>query len=54
MSEGALSQASLVGSKERHPMKKEATPKRKGLKSKTTDKKGGNPKMQGTQKKDNR
>jgi hypothetical protein len=33
-------------------MKKEATPKWKGLKKKTFDKKRGNPKTQGTQKKD--
>jgi hypothetical protein len=33
-------------------MKKEATPKRKGLKTKTSDKKRGNPKMQEAQNKD--
>jgi hypothetical protein len=31
-------------------MKKGATPKRKGLKRKTSDEKRGNPKMQGAQK----
>jgi hypothetical protein len=34
----------LVGSKEKPPMKKEATPKRKGLKTKTSDEKRGNSK----------
>jgi hypothetical protein len=33
-------------------MKKEATPKCKGLKIKTSDEKRGNPKMQGAQNKD--
>jgi hypothetical protein len=40
------------GSNQRPPMKKEATPKHKGLKSKTSDEKRGNPKMQGAQIKD--
>jgi hypothetical protein len=39
-------------SKERHPMKNEATPECKGLNRKTSDKKWGSPKMQGAQKKD--
>jgi hypothetical protein len=34
------------------PMKKEATPKHKGLKTKTSDEKRGNPKMQGAKTKD--
>jgi hypothetical protein len=37
----------MRGSKERPPTKKEVTPKREGLKRKTSDKKRGNPKMQG-------
>jgi hypothetical protein len=41
-----------MGSKERPLMKEEATPKRKRLKRKTFDKKRGNHKTQGTQKKD--
>jgi hypothetical protein len=39
MTEGALSQPSFVGSKQIPPMKKEATPKHKGLKAKTSDEK---------------
>jgi hypothetical protein len=39
MTKGTLLQPSLVGSKERLPMKKEATPKRKGLKRNTYDEK---------------
>jgi hypothetical protein len=39
MNECALLQPSFVGSKQRSPMKKEATPKHKGLKTKTFDKK---------------
>jgi hypothetical protein len=49
--EGTLLHSFLVGSKEKPPMKKEATPKRKGLKTKTSDGKSGNPKMQGAQNK---
>jgi hypothetical protein len=41
MTKGTLLQPSLVGSKERLPMKKEATPKRKGLKRNTYDEKKG-------------
>jgi hypothetical protein len=52
MNEGVLLHPSLVGSKQRPPMKKEATLKRKGLKTKTSDKKRGNPKTQGAQNKD--
>jgi hypothetical protein len=40
------------GSKQRPPMKKEATLKCKGLKTKVSDEKRGNPKMQGAQNKD--
>jgi hypothetical protein len=36
------------GSKQRPPMKKEATPKCKGLKTKTSDEKRGNPKLKMT------
>jgi hypothetical protein len=39
-------------SKERHPIKKETTSKCKGLIRKTSDKKRGNSKTQGAQKKD--
>jgi hypothetical protein len=52
MIKGALPQPSLIGSKERPPIKKEGTPKLKGLKRETSDKKRGNPKTQGAQKKD--
>jgi hypothetical protein len=38
------------GQKQRPQMKKEATPKYKRLKTKTSDEKRGNPKMQGAQK----
>jgi hypothetical protein len=38
--------------KERHPIKKEATPKCRGLKRKTFEEKRDNTKMQGAQKKD--
>jgi hypothetical protein len=41
-----------MGSKEKPLMKEEATLKRKRLKRKTFDKKRGNHKTQGTQKKD--
>jgi hypothetical protein len=37
----------IVGLKQRHLMKKEATPKRKGLKTNTSNEKRGNPKCQG-------
>jgi hypothetical protein len=52
MKKGTLLQPLFVGSKERPPMKKEATPKCKGLKTKTSNKKRGKPKTQGTQNKD--
>jgi hypothetical protein len=45
MNGGALLQPPFVGSKERHPIKKDATSKRKGLKRKTSDEKRSNPKM---------
>jgi hypothetical protein len=51
MNKGALSYPSFVGSKQRHLMEKEATPKCKGLKTKTSNEKRGNPKMQGAQNK---
>jgi hypothetical protein len=50
--EGTLLHPSVVGSKQRPAMKKEATPKCKGLKTKTSDEKRGNPKKQGAQNKD--
>jgi hypothetical protein len=40
------------GSKQGPPMKKEATPKYKDLKAKTSNEKGGNTKLQGAQRKD--
>jgi hypothetical protein len=43
MNEGALVQSSFLGSNQRSLMKKEATPKCKGLESKTSDGKRGNP-----------
>jgi hypothetical protein len=45
MNEDALLQPSFIGSKERPLMKKEATPKHKGLKRKASNEKRGNPKM---------
>jgi hypothetical protein len=45
MNEGALLQASFLGSKQRPPIKKETTPKCKGLKTKTSNEKS-HPKMQ--------
>jgi hypothetical protein len=50
--EATLSHPSFVGSKQRPPMKKEATPKCKELKTKTSDEKRGNPKTQVAQNKD--
>jgi hypothetical protein len=44
---GALLHPSVIGSKQRPPMKKEETPKHKGLKIKTSDEKRGNPKRKG-------
>jgi hypothetical protein len=52
MNEGALIQHSLVGSKQRPPIKKEASPKCKRLQTNTFDEKRGNPKTQGVQNKD--
>jgi hypothetical protein len=45
-------QTTFIGSKEKPPMKKEATPKRKGLERKTSDEKRGNLKTQRAQNKD--
>jgi hypothetical protein len=42
--EGALLHPSFIGSKQRPSMKKEATPKRNGLKTKTSNEKRGYPK----------
>jgi hypothetical protein len=42
----------MQGTKKRPSMKKEATLKYKGFKRKTSNEKKGNPKIQGTQKKD--
>jgi hypothetical protein len=50
--EGALLHHSLVGSKQRPPMKKEATLKCMRLKTNTSNEKRGNSKTQGTQNKD--
>jgi hypothetical protein len=47
MSRGALLDLSIIGSKQNSTIKKEATPKRKGLKTKTSDEKRGNPKCKG-------
>jgi hypothetical protein len=47
MHEGAISRPSPIGLNQRPPMKKEATPKCKRLKSKTSDEKRGNPKTKG-------
>jgi hypothetical protein len=47
MTKSALSQHLIVGLKQRHLMKKEATPKHKGLKTNTSNEKRGNPKMSG-------
>jgi hypothetical protein len=52
MTKSALSQPSVVGSKQRPAMKKEATPKCRELKTKTSGEKRGNPKTQGAEKKD--
>jgi hypothetical protein len=46
MNEGALLRPSFIGSKQRPPMKKEANPKCKGLKTERSDEKRVNPKMQ--------
>jgi hypothetical protein len=51
MNKDALLYLSFVGSKERPPMKKEATAKYMGLKTKTSDEKRGNPKTHGVQSK---
>jgi hypothetical protein len=51
MNEGALLQPSFDGSKQRHPMKIEATPNHKGLKTNTSDENRGNTKTQGAQNK---
>jgi hypothetical protein len=50
MNKGALFKPSFISSKERPPIKKEATLKCNGLKRKTFDRKRGNPKTQGAQK----